>query len=109
MGPEKEVRLPEENDWRVQAEALFFADHLALADVCEIVGKTPKYVGAHLRACDGYDKEREWRKQQSAERRKEYRREWDREHRPYSSGVTAETMRREHDLAALELSREIYH
>ena len=109
MKEEREIRIPEENDWRAQAEALYFTDHLRITEICRIVGVTRKYVSAHLQACEGYDREREWRKKQSAERRREYQREWDREHRTYGGAVTEETIRREHDLAALELSREIYH
>lgn len=96
-------------DWRAQAEALFFVEHLSVQDISQIVGRTRKYVTLHLQACERYEAEREWRKQQNARNRLEYKREWDREHRTYCSQVTADTMRREHDMAVLELSREIYH
>ena len=44
-------------------------------------------------------------------RGRKYKTEKQRQYRAVSGimAVTAETMRREHDLAALELSREIYH
>lgn len=99
----------ENNDWRLQAEALYFQEHLRLQEVCRLVGKTRKYVTAHLQACEGYEAEQEWRRVESAKKRREYQRQWDRDNRAYSSSVTADTMRREHDMAALELSREIYH
>ena len=59
----------------------------------------------------GYAEEKARRKRESAARRREYKTEKQRQYRAVSGimAVTAETMRREHDLAALELSREIYH
>lgn len=54
-------------------------------------------------------KERERRKQEHAALRPHYQREWDRRNRSFLAGaVTGETLRREHDLAAMELSRERY-
>ena len=99
----------EELDWHRQAEALYFEEHLRVTEVCRIVGKTRKYVSPFLQSCERYEEEQVWRKEEAARKRREYQRQWDRDNRAYVGTVTADTMRREHDLAALELSREIYH
>lgn len=101
-----------EIDWKEQAEALFFVDHLPIKDVAEIVKKSRRHVSDAIKASTryNYQKEYAWRKEQSKEKRKEYQREWDRKNRSPSMGeVTSETIRREHDIAAAVLSHEKYY
>lgn len=101
-----------EIDWKEQAEALFFVDHLPIKDIAAIVKKNRRYVSEAVKASVRYDykKEYQWRKEQSKAKRKEYQRDWDRKNRSPSMGeVTAETMRREHDMAVAVLSREKYY
>lgn len=96
-------------DWKVQAARYFF-DGLSVDDVAALVGKSRQSVSAYLKTFPGYREEKERRKAANAKKRREYKTGKQRAYR--ASGmmaVTAETMRREHDLAALELSREIYH
>lgn len=96
-------------DWREQAEALFFTEHMTVKDICAAVKKTRKYVSDHLQKCEGYEKEKQFRQELQKEKRKEYKREWDRNNRIFSAGaVTADTMRREHDVAVRILSSERY-
>ena len=52
--------------------------------------------------------EKEKRKIAGRAKRKEYKRQWDRDNRSKSDTVTAESMRREHDVAAMILSHEKY-
>ncbi len=95
--------------WREKAGSLFFDGRKSIAEIEKELQVSRRSVSGFLRSCPGYQKERERRRQEHAVRRKEYQREWDRKHRPFSAGaVTGETVRREHDLAALELSRERY-
>lgn len=99
-------------DWKEQAEALFFVDHLTIKSIAEIVKKNRRHVSEAVKASTRYNykKEYAWRKEQSKARRKEYQREWDRKNRaPEMGAVTDETIRREHDLAALVLSHEKYY
>lgn len=101
-----------EVDWREQAEALFFVEHLSIKDISAIVRKNRRYVSEAIKASEAYDYKSEyaWRKEQSRAKRKEYKREWDRKNRSPSMGtVTAETLRREHDIAAKVLSYEKYY
>lgn len=65
-------------------------------------------VSGYLKRLPGYKDERDRRKRQNAAARKEYKREKNREYRAMGA-ITAETIRREHDVAALILSREKYH
>lgn len=104
--------MEENKDWKEQAEALFFVEHLSIQDIAGIVKKNRRHVSKALQESKkySYEEERKRRKQQSAEKRKEYQREWDRENRQnLSYKVTAETMRREHDIAAAILSHEKYY
>lgn len=97
--------------WKEQAEIMFFEEHMSVSDICMVVRKTRKYVSGHLQGCEGYEQERQYRKSLQKEKRKEYQREWDRNNRgrEYSAGgVTADTMRREHDIAVRILSSERY-
>ena len=102
----------EEPDWREQAEALFFVDHLSIKEIAEIVQKHRRHVSDAIKASTryNYQKEYDWRKEQSKKKRKEYQREWDRQNRtPQMGEVTAETIRREHDMAVAVLSHEKYY
>lgn len=75
-----------------------------------LVEKSRQSVSAYLKTLPGYREEKERRKAANAAKRRAYKTEKQKKYR--ASGmmaVTGETLRREHDLAALELSREIYH
>ncbi len=96
-------------DWKVLAARYYF-DGLSIEDVAVLVDKSRQSVSAHLKKLPGYREERERRKAANAKKRREYKTAKQRTYRATGMmAVTAETMRREHDLAALELSREIYH
>lgn len=95
--------------WRKKAESLFFDDKKSIVEIEKELKISRKTLSGFLKGCPGYREERERRKREHEAMRPAYKREWDRKHRPFSAGaVTGETMRREHDLAALELSRERY-
>jgi len=57
-----------------------------------------------------YQEEKEFRKNENQIKRKAYKREKNREYREaYRNRVTADTMKREHDIAVMLLSHEKYH
>lgn len=98
------------NEWRIRAKALFFNEKLNIVQIADIVGVSRKTVGSYLASIDGYETERENRKLISKAKRKEYQREWDRKNRnTINYGVQGEVIRREHELAVMELSHEKYH
>ncbi len=97
-----------EAEWRLSARKLFFEEHRSIEDIAGITGISRQSISGYLKRLPGYKEERELRKKKNAAARREYKREKKREYRAMES-VTAETIRREHDIAALILSREKYH
>ncbi len=95
-------------NWREMAEAAFFEQHLSIEKIASQVGISRQSISSYLKKMPGYHEERERRKTANAAARKEYKRDKNREYRAMGA-VTSETIRREHDMAALILSREKYH
>lgn len=96
-----------QTDWKNEAAQLFFGQGKSLVDIADLTGVSRKTLSFYLQTLPGYTAERERRKEENKRKRKEYQREWDRKNRRYTA-VNAETMRREHELAVLILSREKY-
>lgn len=96
--------------WKEKAAA-YWNDGLRVGDISVLLEVSRQSISAYLKTLPGYAEEKARRKRKSVARRREYKTEKQRQYRAASGimAVTAETMRREHDLAALELSREIYH
>lgn len=98
------------NRWKSDAEEYYYRMHKTMSETAELVGKTRQAVSAYIKTLPGYSAEKELRKKKNVEKRKAYKQEKNREYRKLYAGgsITAETMKREHDLAALVLSREKY-
>ncbi len=94
--------------WQEKAEDLFFSSGMGTGEISEYLGMSRQSVSAHLKNLPGYGAERERRKAVGRERRKEYKKQKNRQYRG-GMEVTGETLRREHDVAALILSREKYY
>lgn len=94
--------------WRKEVEECFFKKHLSIKMIADRTGISRQSISVHLKQHPAYREERERRKKAHAEARKEYKRDKNREYRAMGA-VTSETIRREHDVAALILSREKYH
>ncbi len=94
-------------EWKTQASALFFIEHLPVNTVADIVNRRRETVSRYLCGREGYGDEMAFRKAQSRERRKTYQQDWDKANRPeryrYISG---DTLRTEHELAVKILSKE---
>lgn len=96
--------------WQEMASAYYFETGLSVNDISAATGISRQSISAYLKGCDGYAQEKQRRREGNREKRREYKKAKNREYRGTAHmQVTAESMRREHDLAALELSREIYH
>lgn len=96
--------------WKEQTKALFFIEKLNITEISNITGVNRKSISKYLKSIKGYTDEIERRKNENLDKRKEYKRNWDRKNRPNRySVVNGETIRREHDIAAAILSREKYH
>lgn len=94
-------------DWKAQARELFFESGMGVGEAADYLGISRQAVSGYLKTVPGYGDERRRRKEANAVKRKEYKRLKNREYRA-AMAVTGETMRREHDVAALILSREKY-
>ncbi len=94
--------------WRSAARADFFDRHKSIEEIARKTGISRQSISAYLKKLPGYKEERQRRKAENALSRKDYKRQKNREYRAMGA-VTAETIRREHDVAALILSREKYH
>lgn len=95
-------------DWKESTRHLFFGEHKSIREIVPMVGRTRQSVSAYLRSLPEYEAERDRRRTCSLQSRKEYKRQKNRLYRA-ADCVTRETMQREHDIAALILSREKYH
>lgn len=97
-------------DWKVRAKALFLVDRLNILQISELVGVSRKSVGNYLSSIPECQEEKIRRKTDNKAKRHEYQKEWDRRNRnTISSSITADTLRREHMQAVMELSHEKYH
>lgn len=92
--------------WKEKAEEMFFNDGLEINEIAILLEKSRRSIQGYLSTCESYEHEKEKRKIAGRAKRKEYKRQWDRDNRSKSDTVTAESMRREHDIAAMILSHE---
>lgn len=95
--------------WEECAEKCYFESHMSIQSIAAYINVSRQSISAYLKKLPDYQKEKESRKAANAEKRKEYKRMKNREYRAAMGAVTQETMRREHDVAALILSREKYY
>lgn len=102
----------EMNHWQERAERLFFEGHRSIVEIEEEIRISRKSISRHLSRHPQYLPERERRKQENLLRRAEYKKDWERKHRPAgrfeNPPVTKETIQREHDIAVMILSHEKY-
>lgn len=100
------------DDWKKKAIE-YYRDGLSFTDIEALLEVSRKSVSSYIRGLPEYDQIRAARKKASAEKRRAYKTEKQRQYRqqamPTVFAITGETIRREHELAVLELSRERYH
>ncbi len=94
--------------WREKARELYLESGMKVGEVAAYLEISRQSVSAYLKSLPEYKTECERRKGASALRRKEYKRKKNQEYR-MQDAVTGETLRREHDVAAMILSREKYY
>lgn len=102
-------------DWKKGAYEMFFYQNMTINQIAKELSVSRQSISAYLKTTPDFQKEKEARKLANGIRRKEYKRGKNKEYRAnrqssgLTGGITAETIRMEHDLAALELSREKYY
>lgn len=100
-----------ESSWKETA-GKYYRDGLRITDIAVLLEVSRQSVSAYLKAMPDYDEIKEARRRAASASRRKYKTEKQRVYRSAQDGimaVTAESMRREHELAVMELSREKYH
>jgi len=100
-----------ESRWKEKAWE-YYRDGLKISDIALLLDVSRQSISACLKSQPGYQEEKKRRKKENARNRRIYKTQKQRTYRAGQGipmGVTAETMKREHELAVLELSRERYH
>ena len=90
-------------EWQKKAYDLYFKQHKKIIAVSELVGKTRQTVSSFLQAQQEWNSEQEFRKAESAKRRKKQKMFYDMLHR------SEPNLFREHETAVRILSAEKYH
>lgn len=100
------------DNWKKKA-AEYYRDGLSFSDIEALLEVSRKSISAYIKSLPEYDRIREARQKASTAKRRAYKTEKQRQYRqqamPVIYAVTGETIRREHELAVMELSRERYH
>lgn len=99
-------------EWKIEAEKYFFVHHLKIGEIAGLTGVSRQSISDYLKRRPGYKEEAEHRKAAGRNRRREYKTQKQRAYREEASvaiQVTGESLRREHDIAAMILSREKYY
>ena len=92
--------------WKADAAKMYFEGR-TVNDIVDITGKSRQAVSGYLNTLPGYAKEKVRRKLANKEKRRKYKRAKNRQYR-IQMGVNRDTMKREHDIAAMILSHEKY-
>lgn len=101
-----------EDNWKEKARE-YYQDGLSFTDIEALLDVSRKSISTYIKSLPEYDQVRAAREKVSAAKRRSYKTEKQRQYRKQASpgiyAVTGETIRREHELAVMELSRERYH
>lgn len=103
--------MESKTDWRKKAD-IYFHDGLKISEIAVLLDVSRQSISAYLKTLPDYKDVKEQQKKENARKRRIYKTEKQRSYRAADSlimAVTPETVRREHELAAMELSRERYH
>jgi len=94
--------------WREKAKELYLESGMKIGDIAAYLEVSRQSVSGYIRSLPEYGEERERRRAAGALHRREYKRKKNQQYRNHEA-VTGETLRREHDVAAMILSREKYY
>lgn len=99
-----------ESRWKDKAAA-YYRDGLKITDIAVLLDVSRQSVSAYIKTLPDLEDIKRGRREASAKARRNYKTKKQRVYRAADClmAVTPETMRREHELAAMELSREKYH
>lgn len=93
-------------DWKAYAEKMYF-EGSSINDIAAEIEKSRQAVSGYLKSLPGFKEEKERRKMENREKRREYKRVKNKQYR-IPMEITADTIKREHDIAVMLLSHERY-
>ncbi len=99
------------SSWK-EKSAEYFRDGLNITDISILLDVSRQSIAKHIQSLPDYDTIKAKRQADNRAKRKEYKRTKQKQYREadgYAMRITGETLRREHELAAIELSKERYH
>lgn len=105
------TKMGSKNDWQREAKE-YYEDGLKITHIEALLDVSRKSISVYLHSLPEYEQIREKRRKEAARQRRAYQTKKQRQYRNTGSAlssVTPETIRREHELAVMELSRERYH
>ena len=106
------TKMGSAEEWKKKA-AEYYRDGLSFTDIEVLLEVSRKSISSYIRSLPEYGQIQAARKKASVAKRRVYKTEKQRQYRQQGSpgiyAVTGETLKREHELAVLELSRERYH
>ena len=95
--------------WQERVKALFFMEKKSIREISIMLLKSEKSIYRYLKKLPEYKQEKEKSKKANSQKRKAYQKQWDRKNRAERyTNISGESLKREHDLAAIILSREKY-
>ncbi|MCX4341336.1 MAG: hypothetical protein OSJ72_17040 [Lachnospiraceae bacterium] len=103
----QKCKAGEKMPWKERAKEMYFESGMRVGEIAAYLEVSRQSVSGHIKSLPGYEAERERRRKAGAIQRRAYKNRKNQEYRK-QDGVTGETLRREHDMAALILSREKY-
>ncbi len=92
--------------WKEEASKLYFNDHLKISVIAGKLQKTRKTISEYLQSQLGFEKEKERRKAENANKRPEYKRNWERKNRYENSELDNALLKRQHNIDVAVLSYE---
>ena len=93
--------------WQERARALFFMEKKSIREISKMLFKSEKTIQNYFKKLPEYKQEKEKRKKANSQKRKAYQKQWDRKNRAERyTNISGESIRREHDVAAMILSAE---
>ncbi len=101
-----DMAVIDQANWKAEAERLFFDFRLSISDVAAEIKISRQSVSAYLHTCPGYEDERNRRIEENAERRREYKREWNQKQSAEQRYQEGRSLLREHETAVRILSSE---
>lgn len=105
------TKMGSKDEWQGKAKE-YYGDGLKITDIEALLEVSRRSISKYLKSLPDYEQIKEQRRKGSASQRRAYKTEKQRQYRETNndpSSVTPETIRREHELAIMELSRERYH